>query len=119
MIRVRRVYAPPEADDGLRFLVERLWPRGVAKAALRLDGWLPDVAPSTALRRWFGHDPARWEAFQERYWSELEARPDAWRPLLEAARGGGHVTLLYSARDTAHNSAVVLRRYLEHRLARE
>lgn len=114
-IRVKRVYDPPEADDGARFLVERLWPRGFSKASLRLDGWLRDVAPSHELRRWFGHDPARWEEFRRRYFAELDAKPEAWRPLLEAARRGP-VTLLYSARDTEHNNAVALRDYLQARM---
>lgn len=112
MIRVKRVYDPPDPDDGQRFLVERLWPRGVKKEALALDGWLREVAPSDGLRRWFGHDPAKWEEFRRRYFQELDARPEAVRPLLEAARRG-NVTLLFSARDTAHNNAVVLRDYLE------
>jgi uncharacterized protein YeaO (DUF488 family) len=111
MIRVKRVYEPAAPDDGARFLVERLWPRGVKKEALPLDGWLRDVAPSTALRQWFGHDPSRWEEFQRRYAAELDTRPEAWRPLLEAARRGP-VTLLYSARDQEHNNAVALQRYL-------
>ena len=112
MIYLRRVYDPPGAHEGLRFLVERLWPRDVAKEAIQLDGWLKEVAPSTALRRWFGHDPAKWDEFQRRYFAELESRPEAWRPIAEAARHGP-VTLLYSARDTAHNNAVALKAYLE------
>jgi len=115
VIKVKRVYDPVEPDDGRRFLVERLWPRGVKKDALRLDGWLKEVAPSDRLRRWFGHDPRKWEAFRQRYFAELEARPEAWRPLLEAARMGT-VTLLFSARDIAHNNAVALREFLEERL---
>ncbi|GBD17493.1 hypothetical protein HRbin26_02417 [bacterium HR26] len=116
MIRVKRVYEPPSAKDGRRYLVERLWPRGLRKDALPLDGWLREVAPSDALRRWFGHDPARWEEFRRRYAAELDARPDAWHPLLEAARQGP-VTLLFSARDTEHNNAVALKAYLESKLA--
>ncbi|MCC7352869.1 MAG: DUF488 domain-containing protein [Anaerolineae bacterium] len=111
MIQTKRVYEPPEPADGARFLVERLWPRGIKKEALRLDGWLKDVAPSDALRRWFGHDPARWEEFRRRYLAELNAHPAAWRPLVEAAHRGD-VTLLYSARDTEHNSALLLKEYL-------
>jgi uncharacterized protein YeaO (DUF488 family) len=114
MIRVKRVYEPPEAADGRRFLVERLWPRGLRKAALPLDGWLKDVAPSAELRRWFGHDPARWPEFRRRYAAELDADPEAWRPLLAADRQGT-VTLLFSARDTEHNNAVALKDYLEAR----
>ena len=118
MIRVKRVYEPPSAEDGRRYLVERLWPRGLRKDALPLDGWLREVAPSDALRRWFGHDPARWEEFRRRYAAELDARPDTWRPLLEAARQGP-VTLLFSARDTQHNNAVALKAYLEAKLTSE
>lgn len=112
MIRTKRVYDPPEPEDGARFLVERLWPRGMPKAALQLHGWLRDVAPSTALRRWFGHDPVKWEPFCQRYFAELAEKPEAVQPLLQAARQG-NVTLLYSARDTAHNSARALKMYLE------
>jgi uncharacterized protein YeaO (DUF488 family) len=115
-IRLRRVYEKPAAGEGKRFLVERLWPRGVKKEALALDGWLRDVAPSTALRRFFGHDPAKWDEFRRRYAAELAANEGAWRPLLEAARAGP-VTLLYSSRDTAHNNAVALRAFLERKKA--
>jgi len=112
VIRLKRVYEVPEPGDGVRLLVERLWPRGMKKEALRLDGWLKDVAPSDALRRWFAHDPAKWDEFQRRYRAELDAHPEAWQPILEAARQGD-VTLLYSARDTQRNSAVALKAYLE------
>lgn len=112
MITVKRVYAPPAPDDGARVLVERLWPRGIKKADLALDRWQKEVAPSDALRRWFGHDPARWPEFRQRYFAELDAKPDAWRPLLDLA-GRGNLTLLYSARDEEHNNAVVLQRVLE------
>ena len=112
MIQVKRVYDQPEPGDGTRFLVERLWARGMKKADLRLDGWLKEAAPSAALRRWFGHDPAKWADFQHRYFSELDRKPEAWRPIVEAAQRG-NVTLLYSARDTAHNNAVALKAYVE------
>ncbi|MDQ3829852.1 MAG: DUF488 family protein [Candidatus Tectomicrobia bacterium] len=112
MIQVKRVYDRPEPADGARFLVERLWPRGVKKTALPLSGWLKEVAPSDALRRWFGHDPAKWEEFQRRYFAELDSRPEAWHAILEAARRG-HVTFLYSARDTEHNNAVALKTSVE------
>jgi uncharacterized protein YeaO (DUF488 family) len=112
MIRLKRAYDPPEPDDGARFLVDRLWPWGISKEALRLDGWLKDVAPSDALRRWFGHEPAKWEEFRRRYLAELDSEPESWRPLLQAARRG-NVTLLYSARNTEHNNAVALKSYLE------
>lgn len=112
MIRTRRVYDPPEPGDGTRFLVERLWPRGMKKEELPLDGWLKDAAPSDELRRWFSHDPAKWDEFRRRYDAELEGKPDVLQPLREAARQG-NVTLLYSARDTEHNNAVALKEYLE------
>ena len=111
MIRAKRVYEPPDADDGTRFLVERLRPRGMRKESLNMEGWLKDVAPSDALRRWFGHDPAKWIEFQDRYFAELDDEPDAIQPIVEAARRG-NVTLLYSAHDTEHNNAVALKEYL-------
>ncbi len=115
VIKVKRVYDPVEPDDGKRFLVERLWPRGIKKEALAMDGWLKEVAPSDRLRRWFGHDPKKWEEFRQRYFAELEAHPEAWRPLLDAARAG-NVTLLFSARDLIHNNAVALQAFLEEKL---
>lgn len=118
MIRVKRVYDPPARGDGVRFLVDRLWPRGVKRESLRLDGWLKDAAPSDELRRWFGHDPARWDEFRRRYFAELDGNPEGWRPILEAARKG-NVTLLFSAREAAHNNAVALKAYLDERLAAE
>jgi uncharacterized protein YeaO (DUF488 family) len=115
MIQVKRVYDRLEPMDGTRFLVERLWPRGMKKAILHLDGWLKEAAPSEALRRWFGHDPAKWADFQRRYGSELDRHPEAWRPIIEAAQRG-NVTLLYGARDTARNNAVALKEYVEQAL---
>jgi len=115
MIRIKRVYDSPAADDGARFLVERLWPRGMKKEALHMEGWLKDVAPSDALRRWYGHDPAKWAEFRRRYTAELDNDRAAWEPILEAARQGD-ITLLYSAHDVEHNSALVLKAYLEERL---
>jgi uncharacterized protein YeaO (DUF488 family) len=106
-----------EGTTGAVFLVDRLWPRGLRKSDLKLDGWLRDVAPSDELRRWFGHRPERFAEFAERYRRELDQHPDAVRPLLEAARRGP-VTLLYSARDPDHNQAVVLRDHLLEHLAR-
>ncbi len=117
MIEVQRVYESG-SEGGRRYLVERLWPRGMKKETLRLDAWLKDVAPSDRLRRWFGHDPARWNEFRRRYFAELDASPSAWRPLAEAARHG-RVILLYSARDTEHNNALALKAYLESRLGEE
>ncbi len=112
MISVKRVYEPPQADDGVRFLVERLWPRGVKKEALEMSGWLKDAAPSSSLRIWFGHDPEKWDEFRDRYFAELDASPEAVRPLLDAARQG-KITLLCSSRDTEYNNAVALKSYLE------
>jgi uncharacterized protein YeaO (DUF488 family) len=111
-IRLRRVYDRPDRGDGRLYLVERLWPRGIRKEALRLDAWPKEVAPSTALRRWYGHDPRKWPEFRHRYRRELAGNQPAWQPLLEAARQGS-ITLLYSARDTEHNSALVLKSFLE------
>jgi uncharacterized protein YeaO (DUF488 family) len=115
MITIKRVYEPFDTRDGARFLVERLWPRGMKKDSLRMDGWLKDAAPSSALRRWFGHDPAKWDAFRNRYAAELDHTPAAWQLILEAAQRGD-VTLLYSAHDTEHNNAVALQAYLEQQL---
>jgi uncharacterized protein YeaO (DUF488 family) len=115
VIQTKRVYEPHAAADGARFLVERLWPRGIAKAALEMDGWLKDAAPSTELRRWFNHDPERWMEFKRRYVAELDAHSDAWEPILAKARRG-RVTLLYSAHDVEHNNAVVLRDFLNRKV---
>src|SRR5581483_3493730 len=117
VIQLKRAYDKAGPEDGRRFLVERLWPRGVKKSNLPLDGWLKDVAPSDALRRWFSHDPVKWNDFQRRYWSELDSRPEAFGFILEAARAGG-VTLVYSSRDAEHNNAVALKTYLEGRAKR-
>ncbi len=118
MIQTKRVYEPAARSDGARFLVERLWPRGMKKAALKIDGWVRDVAPSTSLRKWFGHDPKRWAEFRERYLRELESRASASALLLQVVRERT-VTLLYSAHDTEHNSALVLQEFLERKLGRK
>ena len=110
-IRLKRAYAPADPEDGARILVDRLWPRGLPRTDAALDGWMKDIAPSTTLRRWFAHDPARWDAFRERYAEELRAHADLLEQLRERARHGP-VTLVYSARDEAHNDAVVLREIL-------
>jgi uncharacterized protein YeaO (DUF488 family) len=115
MLKIKRVYEDAQASDGVRFLVERLWPRGMKKEDLKMKAWLKDVAPSQSLRRWFAHEPLKWQEFQQRYRAELEANPDAWGPLLEAAEQGD-VTLLYSARDTEHNSALLLKSFLEEQM---
>ena len=110
-VALKRAYAPPAAADGRRVLVDRLWPRGLAKARAGIDLWLKAVAPSTELRKWFAHDPAKWTEFQKRYRAELKGNP-ALAELQSLARGE-HVTLLYAARDEMHNEAVVLKRILE------
>ena len=115
IVKVKRVYESIQRSDGTRFLVERLWPRGMKKEQLKLDAWLKDAAPSDSLRRWFGHDPLKWNDFQKKYRAELSDNPDAWKPILEAAKRG-RVTLLYSSRDTEHNNALVLKSFLEERL---
>jgi uncharacterized protein YeaO (DUF488 family) len=112
MIKLKRAYDAVNVEDGIRFLVDRLWPRGIAKEKLRVDAWLKDVAPSTELRKWFGHDPARWSEFRRRYFSELTKNPNGWRPIIEA-EGKGTVTLLYGANDEKHNNAVALREFLK------
>ena len=116
MIKIKRVYEGAGPDDGTRILVERLWPRGMRTEELALDSWVKDVAPGTDLRRWFGHDPAKWEEFRRRCFAELDAHIAAWQPLIEAARKG-NVTLLYSSRDTEHNNAIALQEYLNAHLA--
>lgn len=112
MLKTKRVYEAANASDGTRFLVERLWPRGIKKEKLKMKAWLKEVAPSPDLRKWYAHDPDKWQEFQKRYRAELKANSDAWQPILEAAKKGD-VTLLYSARDTEHNSALLLKSFLE------
>lgn len=111
-LRLKRAYETPATSDGVRILVDRLWPRGLKKADAGIDVWAKDVAPSNELRRWFGHDPEKWDEFRRRYRAELNGRRDA----VEALRGHfgkGATTLVYSARDEAHNQAVALKEYLE------
>jgi uncharacterized protein YeaO (DUF488 family) len=112
MIKLKRVYEEPSSKDGLRVLVERLWPRGLTKKRAAVDLWLKDLAPSPELRKWFGHDPARWEQFQNRYRQELRKRTDAIRLLKQKVKEG-MVTLVYAARDEEHNGALALKRYLQ------
>jgi uncharacterized protein YeaO (DUF488 family) len=115
MIQLKRAYDKQGKTDGARFLVERLWPRGVKKTSLPIVAWLKDAAPSTELRKWFSHDPARWLEFRRRYFAELRSRPDAWMPLVEAA-GKGTVTLIYSSHDEEHNNAVALEEFLDKKM---
>ena len=112
MVKLKRVYEPVSRTDGTRFLVERLWPRGLSKERLHLTGWLKEAGPSTELRKWFNHDPAKWPQFRARYFRELDSRPGAWQPILTAARRGT-VTLVYSSHDEEHNNAVALKEYLQ------
>jgi uncharacterized protein YeaO (DUF488 family) len=114
-VQTKRVYEPPAASDGRRYLVERLWPRGIAKEKLRLTEWLKDVAPSSALRTWYSHDVEKFPAFRLRYWKELEMHGDLVKRLAREARSGP-VTLLFAARDSEHCSATVLREFIEGRL---
>lgn len=111
-IRLKRVYDPTEPSDGVRILVDRLWPRGLSRDKAHLDHWMRDVAPSTALRQWFGHDPSRWAAFRRLYFAELDAASEAVQTLRQVI-GRRRATLLYAAKDLAHNHAIVLRDYLD------
>ncbi|MCC7449165.1 MAG: DUF488 family protein [Anaerolineae bacterium] len=115
MIKVKRVYESPESSDGARFLVDRLWPRGLKRDRLQLSNWLKEVAPENALRHWFNHDPAKWDEFQHRYFADLDKKPDTWQPILNAARQGD-VTLLFAARAVEHNNAVALKIYLDKKM---
>lgn len=110
-VLLKRAYEPPSAEDGTRILVDRLWPRGVSKADAAIDGWMKDIAPSTELRKWFGHDPEKWEEFRRRYRVELVTHGEELDRLREVAKDG-MLTLIYSAHDEAHNDAVVLREVL-------
>jgi len=107
-LKIKRVYEPPQKEDGTRVLVDRLWPRGLSKEHAKVDLWLKEIAPTAELRRWFGHDPARWEEFRKRYTAELKKNPEPVRLLKETIKKGP-VTLVYGAKDEEHNQAVVLR----------
>ncbi len=112
MIKLKRAYEKPAKDDGERILVERLWPRGLTKLRAKVDLWLKDVAPSTELRRWFGHDPDKWDGFRRRYQEELKDNNDLIKLLKRKAKAGT-ITLIYAARDEEHNGALVLKRFLQ------
>jgi uncharacterized protein YeaO (DUF488 family) len=112
LIRIKRAYEEPEIGDGKRFLVDRLWPRGIKKEDLRIDGWLKEIAPSHELRKWYKHEPERWEEFKERYFTELKGK-DEFLQVLKDAGAKGNVTLLYSARSKDLNNASALKLYLE------
>ena len=111
-IRTKRVYDPPAVADGRRILIDRLWARGLSKTKARIDYWAKDIAPSTALRKWYGHDPDKWKEFRKRYFAELDANPGGLAAL-RAHLGRGTVTLLFSSRETRLNNASALREYLE------
>lgn len=111
-ILLKRAYESPEPSDGFRILVDRLWPRGVSKDAAQIDWWFKDIAPSTSLRKWFGHDPLKWDEFRNRYFQELDQNPAAVGQLAEHLRRGT-VTLVYGAKDKAHSHALALKTYLE------
>lgn len=111
-IKLKRAYAKSESDDGFRVLVDRLWPRGLSKRSAGIDLWLKEIAPSTELRKWFGHDPLKWDGFCDRYFQELDHNPQAVGQLRDLMRHG-LVTLVYGARDQRYNDAVALKGYLE------
>ena len=111
-IKIKRVYEQPDKDDGVRILVDRLWPRGLTKEKAHIDLWLKEIAPSTELRKWFDHDHEKWKSFRGRYETEIRHNDDLVRVLLDKARKG-RVTLVYGARDEKHNEALVLKQYLE------
>jgi uncharacterized protein YeaO (DUF488 family) len=113
-VNIKRVYEEPKKSDGKRILVDRLWPRGLTKAEVKVDLWLKEIAPSTALRKWFSHEPSKWEEFKKRYSVELEKNNEQIS-LLEREVSEGKVTLVYGAKDQEHNGAVVLREFLEHK----
>lgn len=115
MFKAKRVYDPPGKADGYRVLVDRLWPRGLSKAKAKIDLWLRDVAPSDALRKWFGHEPAKWGAFRQKYRAELKEKSELLRTLTRLERERGVVTLVYAASDPDHNNAIVLAALLKTR----
>jgi uncharacterized protein YeaO (DUF488 family) len=118
MIKLKRAYEKPSKEDGFRILVERLWPRGLTKQRAAVDLWLKDVSPSPKLRKWYGHDLARWNEFQERYWKELQENQEPINLLKQKAKEGT-VTLVYAARDAEHNSALVLKQFLSKKARRQ
>jgi len=118
MIHLKRAYEAAEPGDGARFLIDRLWPRGVTRASLKIEAWLKDLAPSDGLRHWFNHDPKRWNEFRQRYFAELNSKSDAWIALAEAARKGP-ITLIYGAHDAEHNNGVALAEYLQTQIAKK
>jgi uncharacterized protein YeaO (DUF488 family) len=112
MVKIKRIYDPVSRGDGKRILVDRLWPRGIRKEEARIDEWLKEIAPSNELRKWFGHDPARWQGFREKYAAELAEKPELLKGIRAAAKKGA-ITLLFAAKDLTHNNAAVLKEMLE------
>ena len=112
MIRIRRVYEAPSDDDGMRVLVDRLWPRGLSKHDARIDAWMKELSPGTELRKWFSHDPAKWNEFRKRYFADLRGHEGALAAIIDAARSGT-VTLLYASKEIRLNNAAALKEYLE------
>lgn len=110
-VQIKRVYEAPDKNDGIRVLIDRLWPRGLKREDAALDAWMKDAAPTNELRKWFNHDPEKWAEFQRRYEAELRANEEAVRAISEKA-GKSRLTLLYSAHDEKHNNAVVLARLI-------
>jgi uncharacterized protein YeaO (DUF488 family) len=117
-LRVKRAYDAPENADGFRVLVDRIWPRGLTKTSARIDLWLKDIAPSAALRKWFGHDPTKWPEFRKRYFRELDEKPEAIAEL-ENLLSKRRVTFVFSARDNEHNNAIALKDYVESKSRRK
>ncbi|MCC7357598.1 DUF488 domain-containing protein [Candidatus Uhrbacteria bacterium] len=113
MIKLKRIYEKPDKNDGYRILVDRLWPRGVSKERASLDEWLKDIAPTTELRKWFGHDPKRWSIFQKKYKKELLLHKNTLQDIKKLSKKNNTVTLVYAAKDEDHNEAIVLKSMLE------
>jgi uncharacterized protein YeaO (DUF488 family) len=114
MIKLKRIYQKPEKSDGLRILVDRLWPRGMSKEKAAVDLWLKDIAPSNTLRKWFGHDPKKWLTFQRKYKAEILANKELFSQLKQITKKRKNITLLYAAKDEQHNEAVVIKDLLNH-----
>ena len=115
MIMIKRIYDPPAAEDGFRILVDRLWPRGLAKAKTKVDLWLKEISPSNELRKWYGHDPEKWEEFKKRYRNEIEDQKEALDSIVKKARGG-IVTFLFSSKEKKLNNAAALKEFVERRM---
>ncbi|MFZ0468012.1 MAG: DUF488 domain-containing protein [Thiogranum sp.] len=115
-IQIKRAYEPPSPGDGSRVLVDRVWPRGITRESLQVDAWLKDLAPSTALRKWFAHEPEKWKAFKQRYFKELDEHPEEIRKLVQRA-AAGRLTLVYAARNEKFNNAAAMKKYIERMMA--